>query len=178
MKLFYVSACIALMLASCNNEAGESTQARDTTVAAVAADLPYTATYSSNFSTDVSDADLKMVLDSYKDWADGDIAGLESSLADSVSYDANSGMSRRLSKADLGRMWAKSRDSLSSVSIEMYAWQKMYAVDKKEANVVTWYKEIDTYKDGRVDSATYHDINGIKNGKIEWYSSMKRGFIK
>ena len=27
------------------------------------------------------------------------------------------------------------------------------AVDKKESYVVTWYKEYDTYRDGRIDSA-------------------------
>ncbi len=178
MKLFYVSACFALMLASCSNEAGKTTEVKDSNSATVAADLPYTATYSSNFTTDVSDADLKMVLNSYKDWADGNIPALEGSLADSVDFDASDGSSRKLSKADLGKIWSKSRDSLSSVKIEMYAWQKMYAKDKKEGHVITWYKETDTYKDGRVDSATYHDINGIRDGRISWYSSMKRGFKK
>ena len=38
----------------------------------------------------------------------------------------------------------------------------------------TWYKEIDTYKTGRIDSANYSDINQVKNGKITWYSSYKQ----
>jgi ketosteroid isomerase-like protein len=67
---------------------------------------------------------------------------------------------------------------MSSVTIDMHAWQKMYATDKKEGHIVTWYKEIDTYKNGKVDSATYHDINRVKDGKIVWYSTMKRGFKK
>jgi ketosteroid isomerase-like protein len=50
----------------------------------------------------------------------------------------------------------------------------MYATDKKESFVVTWYKEIDTYKNGKVDSAWYHDINQIKNGKISYYRQYKR----
>ena len=46
---------------------------------------------------------------------------------------------------------------------------------QKIANrLLTWYKEIDTYKTGKVDSAYYHDINGIKDGKINYYDQYKR----
>ncbi|MBK9570608.1 MAG: hypothetical protein IPO53_12315 [Chitinophagaceae bacterium] len=71
-------------------------------------------------------------------------------------------------------MWGTNRDSLSSVKIDMESWNKMYATDKKEGYIVTWYKEYDTYKTGKVDSASYHDINLLKNGKIVWYSQYKR----
>ena len=72
------------------------------------------------------------------------------------------------------KVWTKTRDSLSSVSIDMEAWQKSYEPDKKDAAILAWYKEIDTYKTGKVDSAYYHDINGIKDGKIAFYSQYKR----
>ena len=129
-------------------------------------DLPYTASYSSSWSTDVSDADLKMVLMTYKDWADNNISGLESAMADTVTWEMSSGDHKKLSKADLMKMWTTTRDSLSSVKIDMGAWQKMYSTDKKDAFIVTWYDETDTYKTGKVDSASYHDINLVKNGKI------------
>ena len=35
-------------------------------------------------------------------------------------------------------------------------------------------KENDTYKTRKVDSASYHDINLMKNGKIVWFSQYKR----
>ncbi len=72
------------------------------------------------------------------------------------------------------KMWKTYRDSLSSVSIEMEAWQKMYATDQKQGHVVTWYKEIDTYKTGKVDSGYYHDINRVKDGKITYLEQYKR----
>jgi hypothetical protein len=50
----------------------------------------------------------------------------------------------------------------------------MYEPDKKEGYVVAWYKETDTYKNGKVDSAYYHDINQVKDGKIVWYAQYKR----
>jgi hypothetical protein len=56
----------------------------------------------------------------------------------------------------------------------MEAFTKMYAADKNEGSVVAWYKETDTYKGGKVDSAYYHDINVLKNGKIQYYRQYRR----
>jgi hypothetical protein len=50
----------------------------------------------------------------------------------------------------------------------------MYSTDKKDGYIVTWYKEYDTYKNGKVDSAAFHDINQLKDGKIVWYSQYRR----
>lgn len=163
------------VLLSCNNDKVESTtNAVTDSTAKSTVDLPYTASYSSNFTTDIPDADLKMVLTSYKDWADGNMSGLESAIADTITVDMASGDHLVKSRADLMKMWKTSRDSLSSVTIDMQGWQKMYEPTKKEGYVVTWYKETDTYKIGKVDSSYYHDINEIKNGKISWYAQYKR----
>ena len=169
---------ITVLFASCNgNETKTAGGSKDSASKSSTA-MPYTATYSSSFSTDVSDADLNMVLMSYKDWETGNMAGLEKAFGDSLDYTNPRGVVAKKSKADLMKMWTISRDSLSSVKIDMAAWHKMYATDKKDAYVVTWYTETDTYKDGKVDSAEYHDINQIKNGKITWYSQYKRPLAK
>jgi hypothetical protein len=160
---------------SCNNDKVASTTSTNAdSTAKTPVDLPYTASYTSNFSTDVSDADLKMVLTTYKDWTDANMSGLESALADTVTVDFSDGNHVKKPKADIMKIWNTYRDSLSSVKIDMGAWHKMYATDKKEGYVVTWYDETDTYKNGKVDSATYHDINQVKDGKIIWYSQYKR----
>jgi len=70
--------------------------------------------------------------------------------------------------------WTLSRDSLSSVVISMDAWIKNHANKDSMDYITTWYKEIDTYKTGRVDSGNYADINAIKKGKVTWYSSYKQ----
>jgi len=44
--------------------------------------------------------------------------------------------------------------------------------------VNVWYKEIDTYKTGRVDSANFSDVNQIKNGKLTWLSQYKQRLKK
>jgi hypothetical protein len=154
MKKMFFCFSLAFVVLSCNNGTTktEATNA-DSSAQKSTVDLPYKASYSGNFTTDVSDADLKTVLTTYKDWADGNIANLGNAMGDSVYVDFNTGDHFNGTKADLLKLWGKTRDSMSSVAIEMEAWQKMYEPTKKEAAIVTWYKETDTYKTGRVDSA-------------------------
>src|SRR4030095_6776529 len=175
MKRTCLCLCFAMFLFSCNDSKTESAStSADTTAKTAMTDLPYTASYSSNFTDNVSDADLKMVLMTYKDWADGNISNLANSMGDSVNVEFNTGDHFHGTKADLMKIWNKTRDSLSSVTIEMEAWKKLYAPNKKDEAILTWYKELDTYKTGKVDSAFYHAINGIKDGKINFYSQYKR----
>jgi ketosteroid isomerase-like protein len=175
MKKLLSLICLAAFFVSCNTSGQQKEVNRtDTVPNKTSADLPYTPSYSSNFSDDVSDADLKMVLMTYKDWESGNMKGLEDAMADSVVFVMSTGRVLNLSKADLMKLWKTTRDSLSSISIDMQAWHKMYSKDKNEGHIVTWYKETDRYKIGKVDSAYYHDINRLKNGKIVWYSQYKR----
>lgn len=172
MRKIFACLSLAVFLFACNSETEKTAAATETKT--TAPDLPYKASYSSSFSTDVSDADLKTVMDSYKFWADGDMTGLAATMGDSVTVEFSNGDHFSGIKADLMKRWSTSRDSLSSVTIDMEAWQKMYATDKKDGYIITWYKEFDTYKTGKVDSASYHDINQLKDGKIIWYSQFKR----
>lgn len=167
---------MSLILLSCNDKTttAERSNTADSTMTAAPTDLPYTASYSSSWSDDVSDADLKMVLTTYKDWAANNMEGLSKSMADTVEVEFSSGEHFKNSNAELMKRWRSFRDSLSSVTIDMQGWKKMYSTDKKEGYIVTWYKEIDSYKDGKADSADYHDINQVKDGKIIWYSQYKR----
>jgi ketosteroid isomerase-like protein len=177
MKKILVCFLCGTILLSCNNDkvkpSTTGTATADSTAKSTV-DLPYTASYSSSWSTDVSDADLKMVLMTYKNWADGNISGLASAMADTVTVDMATGDHMKLPLAELTKFWGTYRDSLSSVKIDMAGWQKMYATDKKTGFIVTWYDETDTYKNGKVDSAAYHDINQVKEGKIVYYSTYKR----
>jgi len=178
MKKFLLCFCLAAFLLSCNSDsektAATSSDNPDSTKNAMAVDLPYKASYSSNFTTDVSDADLKLVLMSYKDWAAGNMDIVATEYGDTLEWIRPSGDRYNLPNAGIMKMWKTYRDSLSSVTIDMQAWQKMYASDRQEKYVVTWYKEIDTYKSGKADSGYYHDINQVKNGKIIQLEQYKR----
>ncbi len=177
MKRIFLCFSLAAFLISCDSKTdktAETTGTTDSSARKTARSLPYTASYTSNWNTDVSDADLETTLMTYKNWETGDMQGLASRLADSVTVEMSSGDHLVKSNADLIKMWGTYRDSLSSVRIDMEGWHKMYATDKKDGYIVTWYKEYDTFKSGKVDSASFHDINQLKNGKIIWYSQYKR----
>ncbi|MFN5135227.1 MAG: nuclear transport factor 2 family protein [Chitinophagaceae bacterium] len=178
MKKFLSAALMAATLIACNNEAPKTAETTGGKEKKSTVSLPYNPVYSSSWSTDVSDEDVSTVLNSYKDWETGNLDALVSKFADTLALSAWDGKNQRVSHADLKKMWQPFRDSLSKVEIKFDGWHKMYATDKKEGYVVLWYKEIDTYKDGRVDSASWHDINQVKDGKISWYSQFRRPFTK
>jgi ketosteroid isomerase-like protein len=181
MKKFFLLLCPIAILAACNNASEKTATTSDSTTVTAekpAVALPYTASYSSSFNDNVSDDDLKMVLTSYKDWADGDVNALVNVMADSLDFDEWNGTTTKIAKADLLKKWSSYRDSVSSVKIDMEAWNKMYSTDKKDGYIVVWYKEIDSLKNGKVDSARWHDINQVKDGKIVWYSQFRRPLKK
>ena len=137
-------------------------------------ELPYTASYTTEFTNDVSDSALLLVLNSYKYWENGDLKALRSTMGDSMHVEGSEGFKFRGHTDSLMNYWLKTRDSLSSVKITMDVWLKNHSVKDSADFINVWYKEIDTYKSGRVDSANYEDDNGVKNGKIIWYSSHKQ----
>ena len=172
-NLIYLVAFTASVV-SCTAPVKEEAPA--TEAAASTVTLPYTATYSSQFNQDVSDNDLLTVLNSYKAWENGDMTSLRSTMADSISFNGWDGTVYNGPTENLLAKWGTTRDSLSSVKIVFAAWDKAHAIDKNEDYIDVWYKEIDTYKSGKVDSADWHDINMVKNGKIVWYSQFRRAF--
>jgi hypothetical protein len=173
MKQILFLACCAALLAACNSQPS-TTVKEESKPAASNIQLPYTAEYSSQWNDKVSDEDLLTVLNSYKFWQTNDMKALEGTLADSVHFESYAGFKYNGPKAGLLKMWTKSRDSLSKVDLMMDAWVKSHSIDKNTDFVTVWYKEIDTYKDGRVDSAYYVDDNLVEKGKIVWYAQSKR----
>ena len=172
-KILLCFSCTAILL-SCNNGKTETAASTTDSTTKITADLPFTASYSSSFNTDVSDADLKTVLVSYKDWADGNVANVAKAYADTMTWNKPDGENYTLPNAGIVKMWTTYRDSLSSITIDMQGWQKMHSIDKKGNWVAAWYKETDTYKSGKADSGYYHDLNLLRDGKIVLLEQYKR----
>jgi ketosteroid isomerase-like protein len=175
MKKYFIALCLVSFLIACNNE-GEKKEAAKTETPAdkTPVELPYKASYSSSWTQDVSDADLKMVMQSYKDWETGNMPGLAAAYADTLEVEMANGEHHRKPSGDIMKIYTAARDSMSSIRIEMGAWNKLHSTDKNSDIIVTWYDEWDTYKTGRVDSASYHDINVVVKGKIVYYATYKR----
>ena len=170
-KYFLIILVSAALFVACDNKDTKTKTDKSTTSSIK---LPYEASYSTDFTNDVPDSSLLLALNTYKYWEAGDMKGLRSTMGDSMYVNAADGMKFRGLTDSLIPIWTKVRDSLSSVKITMDVWLKSHSVKDSIDYVNTWYKEIDTYKSGRVDSANYEDDNGFKNGKIIWYSSHKQ----
>ena len=146
----------------------------NTTSSASSIKLPYEAGYTSDFTNNVSDSDLLTAMNTYKYWETGDLKALRGTMGDSMYVDGANGFKFMGLTDTLMKTWEKSRDSLSSVKITVDVWLKNHSVKDSADYINVWYKEIDTYKTGKVDSANYSDINRIKKGKLYWYSSYKQ----
>ena len=171
MKKYILSFLVlSCCFVACNNKEENKTS----TATASTIKLPYEATYSTDFNNNVSDSDLLVVLNSYKYWETGDFKALRTTMGDSMNANMSDGFKFNGPTDSMMNTWMKYRDSLSSVVINMDVWLKNHSVKDSSDYINVWYKEIDTYKSGKVDSANYEDDNGLKNGKIIWYSSHKQ----
>ncbi|RTL57413.1 MAG: hypothetical protein EKK37_15325 [Sphingobacteriales bacterium] len=174
MRTNFLGLLLLCFILACNSNTEKKETATAPAAEKSAVDLPYKASYAADWTQDVSDADLKMVLQSYKDWENNNIPGLRSAFGDSLEVDMADGTHVKGKSDAIVKTFVTYRDSLTSSKINMGSWAKLYSPEKKEGYVVTWYDQYDTFKSGKVDSATYHDINQVKNGKITWYAQYKR----
>ncbi len=168
--LLFVVTCFYVV--ACNPKSENKTTASATATSSVV--LPYTASYSTDFNNNVSDSELLTVLNSYKAWENGDMKALRATMNDSAYINSADGFQFKGLTDSLMNVWTKVRDSLSSVKITMDVWLKNHSVKDSSNYINVWYKEIDTYKNGKVDSANYEDDNGLKDGKIIWFSQHKQ----
>ncbi len=176
-RIFFSVAAFTWFFVACNNKSEtkpESSAVTETPSGTSTVELPYKPTYPTDFNTDVSDANLLLALNTYKYWEKADMKSLRTTMGDSMAVNGWSGFVFNGRTDSLMKTWELSRDSLSSVAITMDAWAKLH--DKKDSSdyITTWYKEIDTYKTGKVDSANYADINQVRHGKMVWYSSYRQ----
>jgi hypothetical protein len=179
MKKVLILFLIPLTFIACTGSGTEkpaSAAGNDSAVAA-AVPLPYTADYSSNFVPG-KQADVATVLNSYKAWETSDMAAMRTCFGDTVTMEFPNGGSFKGPLDSLIKMARVYRDSLSKVSLTFYAWTPNHSVDKNEDWVNVWYKEVDTYKTGKVDSVEFEDDNLLKNGKIVSTFSHSKKFKK
>ena len=166
-KILYLFAVVA-MFASCKNGAKTTASTTDSVV------MPYKATYSSSFVISDSTSNIKAVLRSFKDWEDNKLANAPAYFADTVSENFWNGFKFTLKRDSLVKLFQKYRDSLSSSKIEVTAYIGLHSTDKNSDWVCVWYKQTDTFKTGKVDSAYYEDDNQMVKGKIVWINDKRQ----
>ena len=170
MKKAFTFLLIPAFFAACSGGGSGTTAAKDSTTAQPTVSMPYTAQYSADFVPG-KQSDVATVLNNYKAWETNDMKSMGDTYADSVSLYFPTGQTFSGSRDSLIAMATKYRDSLSGIQLTFYAWMANHSVDKNEDWVNVWYKEIDTYKTGKIDSAVFEDDNRLTGGKIDWVSS-------
>ena len=169
---------LPLCFASCTSSTPDTTAATNKdSVGTPPVPLPYTATYSSNFVPG-KQSDVLTVLNNYKDWEINDMKAMRTTMGDTVEMRFPGGMRVKTTLDSLMKDATKFRDSLSKVNLTLYAWTSNHSVDQNEDWVNVWYKEVDTYKTGKIDSVNYEDDNLLKDGKIVMTSSHSQKFKK
>ncbi len=178
MRKVLVLFLIPLGFAACSGgDSGTTPAATTDSASAPAVSLPYQAAYSSDFVPG-KETDVATVLNSYKYWETNDMKSMRDVFGDSVRMELSGGYVFDNKLDSFIAISAKYRDSLSKVELTFYAWTPNHSVDKNEDWVNVWYKEVDTYKTGKMDSVEYEDDNLLKKGKIVYVSSHVKKFKK
>ncbi|MBN8576602.1 MAG: hypothetical protein J0L66_06640 [Cytophagales bacterium] len=138
--------------------------------------MPYVATYSSKFNQNVSEESVQIVLTSLKAWERGDMEAYRKSFADTVTFNSSDGSTSIVLVDALMDSWAAHRhDSLASMDIEVRAWTKLHSIDKNTDFVSLWFRAVDHYRNGRVDSIYVYEDYRVANAKIVQVDQYVRG---
>src|SRR5664279_2157483 len=165
---------IAFCLMACTHGNTGISSAKDSLTAAKDS-LPFRATYSADFIPG-SQSNVALVMKVFKAWENNDMKVIKASFTDSVElYFPTGDIFKNTIDSFIKIASAYYIDSLSKKEIIFYSWMSNHSVDKNEDWVNIWYKEIDVYKNGRIDSIELQDDNLMRNGKIEKvYSHMRK----
>ena len=134
---------------------------------AVAVTYPYQIEYSSSF--EIGDAQqAQTLLGIWKDWDNGNLANGRDKFADSLEMHFADGSEMKGSRDSIIAASQRYRDMFSHVESSVSAVIPLKSTDKNENWVTVWGKEIDTHKDGKIDSFYLQETWRFnKSGKID-----------
>lgn len=139
---------------------------KKTTTGMAMGDLPYKATYSSEFQIGNPEYG-KIILNMWKDWDDNMFDRHSGAFADTVSINLPNGQVIKGRDSVIAGA-KKHRGSMASAKSVVHAWIPLKSIDKNENWVAIWGTEEDSWKDGKKTSTSYHEIWRFnKDGKID-----------
>lgn len=167
MKKIVLLLTAAALFTACNNEKKTDTTAAETTDAAPAVALPYTAAYSSSFKMGNPAYAAMIVQGSWKDWEMNTMDNMKSWVADTiVAFHADNTMVNGIDS--LQARWKRGRAGYTSVIDTVHAVIPTYSTDKNENWVFVWAKEINTDAKGKIDTVELMETWRInKDGKAD-----------
>lgn len=175
-KWIFLFAAGSFLMAACNNEKKEGTDAQPTSKKA--ATFPYTAAYSSSFEMGNPDYTATILQGSWKDWEENKLDNMKNWMADTiVAFHSDNKMVMGLDS--MMARWKRGRAEYSSVLDTIHAAFAVYSTDKKENWVLVWANEIGTKADGKKDTVDLMETWRInKDGKADLLLQFDRATRK
>lgn len=180
MKHVFLYLCIATALFACNssdNKTADETKAGETKVAAMStSDFAYPVKDWPDWQPGSMD-NLKMVLQSLKDYETGNVDACMNSFADSIHLSFED-LEGKFTKDSVLKMFKAQRSSLKDMKVVMDDYESVKSKDGSKEYVSMWYTEKWQDQKGAWDSAFQMDDLRIINGKIASIDQKTRHFLK
>jgi hypothetical protein len=175
MKKAWLCFMIAASLLSCNDNSkttetattdDNKNKADTATTAGPAMNLPYTAQYSSQFTTGDPKITEKILI-LFKQWDDNKLAEGKSLFADTVHFYANN-WEFHGTRDSFFTVSQKQRDNYKEIKTVVHAWIPMHSTDKNEDWALIWSTAYLTDNKGKQDSTNFQDTWRLnKNGQFD-----------
>ncbi|MFL5742628.1 MAG: hypothetical protein ACJ75B_20565 [Flavisolibacter sp.] len=139
---------------------------------------PYDIKYSSQF--EMGDPNQsKVILNLWKDFDNGNLSDSKQYFADTVDIHLAGGMMMHASKDSIISAVQRHRDMLSAVTSAVQAVMAFRSTDRNENWVSVWGDEVDTHKDGKIDSVSLQETWRFnKDGKVDLLFQYERQLTK
>lgn len=178
MKQLTIATCILCVLVACNS-ATTSSDTKDTTAAgtdttAMTENITYA--YPIEYSSDFTIGDPKhsqSVLTLWKDYDNNKMDDHKDLFADSIEFISADGNQIKGSRDSVINALKAYRNSFSNAVSSVSVVISVKPKDKEESWVSVWGKEVDTYKNGKIDSI-YLNENWMfnKDQKISYIEQL------
>ena len=176
MRQAFLLLCSAAFLFACNNsdtKTADETKVADTQVAAMSTnDFAYPKEDWGDWQPGSID-NLKMALQSLKDFETGNIDASLNVFADSIELKFDE-MEGKFSKDSVAKMFKADRGSLKTMQIDMDDYETVKSRDGKKEYVSMWYKQKWQDQKGTWDSVICMDDLKIEHGKIVSIDEKRR----
>jgi hypothetical protein len=160
-KLIYLLSVVILLSACSPKGSSPAAAAKDTLKYA------YKATYSSDITVPGDPVNAQKVLQVWKMFETGNIQGMRSYYADTVTYDAADGTHFHGPIDKLLAFAKQDIDGLDSMRFDIVTWQSAHVNDKNEDWVNIWSRERRyPKKGGKADTVLMQENWKVKGGKV------------
>ena len=178
-KIMLIPMTISMLIA-CNPNQQQAKEEKPADSSAAVQKMAVTYPFSHKYSINWQPGDDKitlMVLETFKKYVDGDVAGAMENFGDTIELNFDY-YHYRGPRDSVKAMFTAERANMATDIVEHDTWLGAYYPDYKATWVTMWYKEKWTDKKGKMDSAYHADDIMVKDGKILEIDGKMRHFPK